>query len=78
LRFSIAKNRVLSDLGTDVVEEGILHNFALEKNQLKNGDKPWKGGREKDPSFVQNFIASIGMSPHLMSWILKFLSICKY
>jgi hypothetical protein len=74
------------------VEEGILHNFALEKNQLKNGDKPWKGGREKDPSFVQNFIisfnkpgdvvldynASIGMSPHLMSWILKFLSICKY
>jgi hypothetical protein len=34
------------------VEEGVLHNFTLEKNQLINGNKPWKGGMEKDPLLV--------------------------
>jgi hypothetical protein len=35
------------------VEEGVLHNFTLEKNQLKNGNRPWRGGKEKDPLFLQ-------------------------
>jgi hypothetical protein len=38
--FSIVANRVLSNLGTDVVGEGVFHNFTHEKSQLRNGDMP--------------------------------------
>jgi hypothetical protein len=79
-------------LGTDVVDEGVLHKFTHEKNQLRNGDMPWRGGRKKDPLFLQILIesfgkpgdvvldcnASIGMSHSLMSLILGFISILKF
>ena len=32
--FSIVENRGRSDLGTDVVEEGVLHNFTLERRTM--------------------------------------------
>jgi hypothetical protein len=85
--FSIAENHGCSDLGMDVVGEGVLHNFTLEQSQLKDGDKPWRGGREKDPFFLQILIesfskpgdvvldcnASTGMCPSSMHLILELI-----
>ena len=56
--FSIEENLNASNLGTDVVGEGLLHNFTSSSTALKRGQNFWRGGREKNPILVQTLLES--------------------
>ena len=40
------------DMGFSIRKDGMLSNFTDETNQLMNGDKPWRGAREKNDNFL--------------------------
>jgi hypothetical protein len=54
--FSIEDNRIASNLGTDIVGKGLLHNFTTSSMALKNGLNFWRGGCEKNPLLVQTLL----------------------
>jgi hypothetical protein len=44
--------------GLDVANNDVLFNLVRKESQLMNGSIPWRGGREKDPLFLQLLIES--------------------
>ena len=87
-RFSIRESKKWVDLGFSIKKDGMLTNFTDETNQLMNGDKPWRGAREKNDHFlsiifdtitqegdiVMDWHASTGI-PYLISFFLHSLSV---
>ena len=41
-----------SNMGYSLKMDGMLSNFTNDKNQLMNGDVPWRGAREKHSKFL--------------------------
>jgi hypothetical protein len=41
----------LDFVGIDVAVDDVLFNLVTKDSQLMRGSTPWRGGREKDPSF---------------------------
>jgi hypothetical protein len=56
--FSIGPVDELDSVGIDVVVDDVLFNLVTKDTQLKNGNIPWRGGREKDPLLLQLLIES--------------------
>jgi hypothetical protein len=48
----------LESVGIDVAIDDVLFNLVTKDTQLMRGNTPWKGGREKDPIFLQLLIES--------------------
>jgi hypothetical protein len=44
------------NVGIDLYEDDLLHNFVTRDSQLMNGTIPWRGSREKDPLLLQMLI----------------------
>jgi hypothetical protein len=49
--FSIRPMAELDSVGIDVAVDDVLFNLVTKDSQLMRGSTPWRGGREKDPSF---------------------------
>lgn len=78
-------------MGIDIAADDVLHNFVTKDSQLIRGEIPWRGAREKDPTFMQMLIeattsvgdivldctASTGMILSLVGLVLYFL-LCKF
>ena len=45
-----------NNVGIDLYEDDLLHNFVTRDSQLMNGAIPWRGSRKKDPLFLQMLI----------------------
>jgi hypothetical protein len=56
--FSIGPVAELDSVGIDVAVDDVLFNLVTKDTQLKNGNIPWRGGREKDPLLLQLLIES--------------------
>jgi hypothetical protein len=48
----------LDSVGIDVAIDDVLFNLVMKDTQLKNGNIPWRGSREKDPLLLQLLIES--------------------
>jgi hypothetical protein len=46
----------MKDIGVDVASDEWLQNFTTRADQAMNGQKPWRGPREKSPGFWQMLI----------------------
>jgi len=51
--FQLHTNPQTRNVGIDLEEDDLLHNFTTSSSQLMNGDIPWRGAREKDPKLLQ-------------------------
>ena len=56
--FSIRPMVELDSIGINVAVDDVLFNLVTKDTQLMRGNTPWRGGREKDPLFLQLLIAS--------------------
>jgi hypothetical protein len=56
--FSIGPVAKLDSVGIDFVINDVLFNLVTKDTQLMRGSTPWRGGREKDPLFLQLLIES--------------------
>jgi hypothetical protein len=56
--FSIGPVTELDSVGIDVAVDDVLFNLVTKDTQLKNGNIPWRGGREKDPLSFSNYSLS--------------------
>jgi hypothetical protein len=56
--FSIGPVAELDSVGIDVAVDDVLFNLVTKDTQLKNGNIPWRRGREKDPLLLQLLIES--------------------
>jgi hypothetical protein len=56
--FSIRPLAELDSVGIDVAVDDVLFNMVTKDTQLMRGSTPWRGGREKDPVFLQLLIES--------------------
>jgi hypothetical protein len=81
--FSIGPVAELDSVGIDVAVDDVLFNLVTKDTQLKNGNTPWRGGREKDPLLLQLLIesttqvgdiVSIALHPQVCSFLLTSLS----
>jgi hypothetical protein len=57
-KFSIGPIVELDSIGIDVAVDDVLFNLVTKDTQFKNGNIPWRGGREKDPLLLQLLIES--------------------
>jgi hypothetical protein len=55
--FSIRPMAELDSVGIDVAIDDVLFNLVTKDTQLMRGNTPWRGGREKDPVFLQLLIS---------------------
>ncbi len=55
-RFAFRSIPSLEALGLDVGCDDMLQNFTTKASQKMNGQKPWRGPREKDSQFIQMLI----------------------
>jgi len=44
----------------------VLHNVVTKESQLMNGNVPWCGSREKDPSLIQILIESFSLPSNVV------------
>jgi hypothetical protein len=56
--FSIRPLVELDSVGIDVAVDDVLFNMVTKDTQLMRDSTPWRGGREKDPVFLQLLIES--------------------
>jgi hypothetical protein len=56
--FSIGPVVELDSIGIDIAIDDVVFNLVTKDTQLKNGNIPWRGGREKDPLLLQLLIES--------------------
>ena len=48
-----------SNMGYLLKMDGMLSNFSDDKNQLMNGDGPWRGAREKHNEFLGIILSTL-------------------
>ena len=58
-----------SDMGYLLKMDGILSNFTDDKNQLMDGDVPWRGAREKHNEFLGIILSTLTNKANIvMDW----------
>jgi hypothetical protein len=55
-KFTFSTSSSMKDIGVDVACDEWLQNFTTRVDQAMNGQKPWRGPREKSPGFWQMLI----------------------
>ena len=50
-KFTFSTSSSMKDIGVDVASDEWLQNFTTRMDQAMNGQKPWRGPREKSPNF---------------------------
>ena len=48
-----------SDMGYSLKMDGMFFNFTDDKNQLMNGEVPWRGAHEKHSKFLGIIISTL-------------------
>lgn len=85
-RFSVRESKKWVDMGFSIKKDGMLSNFTDDTNQLMNGDKPWRGAREKNDHFLSIIFDTITQEGDIvMDWhastgiscLIPFLSPCS-
>lgn len=54
--FSFISNPELLDVGINLNDDGIVHNYTDHESLTMNGSNPWRGPREKHLCLLQQFI----------------------
>jgi hypothetical protein len=55
-KFTFSTSSSMKGIGVDVASDEWLQNFISRADQVMNGQKPWRGPREKNPGFWQMLI----------------------
>jgi hypothetical protein len=55
-KFTFNTSSFMKDIGVDVASDEWLQNFTTRADQAMNGQKPWRGPREKSLDFWQTLI----------------------
>ena len=50
-KFSFKQTKTMIKAGVDVANDDMLLNYTHADDMAMNGEKPWRGWREKDPRF---------------------------
>jgi hypothetical protein len=55
-KFTFSSSSSMKDIGLDVASDEWLQKLTTRADQAMNGQKPWRGPREKSPGFWQMLI----------------------
>jgi len=65
-KFFFKLTNTMMKVGVDIAVDDMLMNYIHADDMAMNGEKPWRGGREKDPRFFTILLEATSLKGDLI------------